>query len=88
MRRKNGIPAILYPLPKIVKNIKTIGYSGGTSLTRKKHRHNFGKETIPNSSLDVLAFPLFPTPQPVNINHCAETAGHELRRHETKNPKK
>ena len=32
MRRKNGIPAILYPLPKIVKNIKTIGYSGGTAV--------------------------------------------------------
>ena len=32
MRKKNGIPAILYPLPKTVNKINTIEYSGGTGI--------------------------------------------------------
>jgi hypothetical protein len=32
MWRKNGMPAILYPLPKIVKKFNTIGFSGGTTV--------------------------------------------------------
>jgi len=30
MWRKNGMPVILYPLPKIVKKFNTIVFTGGT----------------------------------------------------------
>jgi hypothetical protein len=33
MWRKNGMPAILYPLPKIVKKFNTIVFTGGTGGT-------------------------------------------------------
>jgi hypothetical protein len=32
MWRKNGMPAILYPLPKMVKKFNTIVFTGGTTI--------------------------------------------------------
>jgi hypothetical protein len=32
MWRKNGMPAILYPLPKIVRKFNTIVFTGGTAM--------------------------------------------------------
>jgi hypothetical protein len=37
MWRKYGMPAILYPLPKIVKNFNTIVFTGGTDELRDTH---------------------------------------------------
>jgi hypothetical protein len=34
MKRKNDMPAILYPEWKIVKKFNTIGYSGGTDAVQ------------------------------------------------------
>ncbi len=39
MWRKNGMPAILYPLPKIVNKFNTIVFSGGTGEEEEYSLH-------------------------------------------------
>ena len=56
MWRKYGMPAILYPLPKIVKNFNTIVFTGGTA---ESNRSAFGTDTRIFRRIDNLYFFIF-----------------------------